>query len=276
MTMFLILAAVALLSALAVVFNKNVVHSALFLLVNFATLAVFYFMLNAQFLGVAQLLVYAGAIVVLFLFVVMLIGGDFGEPVTFWINGKNIFLIILGLILLTVVGTAVFESTVNGAGGQMTQETVSEFGQVQAVASVLFTKYTLPFQLVAVILSVGIIGVVWLAQHQQRQRFRTVIAVLDSGWAGETRRVNHDRQRVNCLNRPQLFDFDWIEIKQATDEDVERFVARLGNDTDPWRQSRYPQMRVTVSPDCNLSDNTVRVLRDMFGEVRFAEVERVV
>ena len=63
---FLIVAAISVISALGVIFNRNVVHSALFLLMNFGTLAVFYFMLNAQFLGVAQILVYAGAIVVLF------------------------------------------------------------------------------------------------------------------------------------------------------------------------------------------------------------------
>jgi NADH-quinone oxidoreductase subunit J len=148
-------AVVAVLSALSVIFNKNVVHSALFLLVNFTSLAVLYFILNAQFLGVAQILVYAGAIVVLFLFVVMLIGADLGEKIGSWFSGQNLLLMVLGLILLTVIGTAVFEGAMFGTPGTMTQESVAQFGQTQMLGAVLFTQYTLPFQLVAVLLSVG-------------------------------------------------------------------------------------------------------------------------
>ena len=168
-TLFLILAAVAIVAAFGVVFNKNVVHSALSLLLNFCTLAILYFMLNAQFLGIVQILVYAGAIVVLFLFVVMLLGAELGEKVSSWLTMRNVFLIVLGMVLLTVVGTAVFENFVQGARGDFTPEAVQQFGQVKLLGSALFTEYVLPFQLVAVLLSVGIIGVVWLAQHQYRQ-----------------------------------------------------------------------------------------------------------
>lgn len=272
---FFALAAVALLSALGVVFNKNVVHSALFLLLNFSTIAFLYFMLNAQFLGVAQILVYAGAIVVLFLFVVMLVGADVGEPIGSWLSGQNIFLMVLGLILLTVVGTAVFENTVLGAGGEMTPDAVAQFGQTEVIAAALFTRYTLPFQLVAVLLSVGVIGVVWLAQHQQRQKFREVVAVLDANWDGESQKVHHDKLRVNWLRRPNLFDFDWVEIAHATDDDVARFTRQIENDEDRWRGLRYPQMICVVSPACDLSESTHLKLRQMFGEVRTTDVERV-
>lgn len=168
--LFLALAAIAVVSALGVVFNRNLVHSALSLLVNFCTLAVFYFMLNAQFLGIVQILVYAGAIVVLFLFVVMLLGAELGEKVTQWLTVRNIFLMALSLILLTVVGTAVYENVIQGARGNFTTEAVQQFGQVQLIGSVLFTDYVLPFQMVGVLLSVGVIGVVWLAQHYKRSR----------------------------------------------------------------------------------------------------------
>lgn len=268
-TLFLVLAAVAVLSALGVVFNKNVVHSALSLLVNFGALAILYFMLNAQFLGIAQILVYAGAIVVLFLFVVMLIGASAGEPLGSWLSGRNIFLIALGLVLLTVVGTAVFENLGTlGERGSFTPEITEEFGQTEAIARVLFTDHTLAFQLVAVLLSVGVIGVVWLAQHQQRQRFRSVVAVLDAGWAEEAQRYGADLLRVNWLKKPALFDFDWVEIVQATDEEVERFVSMIRNDTDRWRLSRYRQMPAFVAAGSPLSENSTRLLRDTFGEVR--------
>jgi NADH-quinone oxidoreductase subunit J len=272
---FYTVAAVAILSAVSVIFNRNVVHSALYLLVNFGSLAFLYFLLNAQFLGVAQILVYAGAIVVLFLFVVMLIGADLGETVGPWLSSQNIFLIVLGLILLIVVGAAVFSGSILGSPGDMSQEMVAEVGQTEMLAAELFTKYTLPFQMVAVLLSVGVVGVVWLAQHQQRQKFRQVVAVLDAGWSAESERAGHDKLRINWLQRPSLFDFDWIEIVQASDEDVARFMEQIRGDTDTWRELRYPQMVCIVAPDCDLSAETMGTLRDMFGEVRVETVERI-
>ena len=167
---FLIVAAIAVVAALGVIFNRNVVHSALSLLVNFCSLAVLYFMLNAQFLAVAQILVYAGAIVVLFLFVVMLLGAELGERISSWLTVQNAFLAALSIILLTVVGTAVFENYINGAHADFTQEAAQQYGQVQMIGSVLFTDYILAFQLVAVLLSVGIIGVVWLAQFYKKSQ----------------------------------------------------------------------------------------------------------
>lgn len=166
--LFLIIAAVSVIAAFGVIFNRNVVHSALSLLVNFCSLAVLYFLLNAQFLAVAQILVYAGAIVVLFLFVVMLLGAELGEKVSTWLTVQNAFLAALGIILLTVVGTAVFENYLFGARGDFTPEAVQEFGQVQLIGASLFTDYVVAFQLVAVLLSVGIVGVVWLAQQYRK------------------------------------------------------------------------------------------------------------
>jgi NADH-quinone oxidoreductase subunit J len=168
--LFFVVAAVSVGAAFGVIFNKNLVHSVLCLLVNFGALAVLYVMLNAQFLGIVQILVYAGAIVVLFLFVVMLLGAELGEKVTTWLTLRNAFLVALSLVLLTIVGTAVFENYVQGAKGDFTPEAVQQFGQVELVGSVLFTDYVLSFQLVGVLLSVGVIGVVWLAQQFQKSK----------------------------------------------------------------------------------------------------------
>lgn len=169
---FLITAAISVVAALGVIFNKNVVHSALLLLVNFCALAVFYFMLNAEFLAVAQILVYAGAIVVLFLFVVMLLGAELGETISNWLTWQNGLLAVLGLILLTVIGTAVFENYVYGAHSNFSRSAIYDYGHVQMIGSILFTDYVLAFQLVAVLLSVGIIGVVWLAQQQRKSKIQ--------------------------------------------------------------------------------------------------------
>ena len=172
--MFMALAAVLVVSAFGVIFNKNVVHSALALLVNFCALAVIYFMLNAQFLAIVQILVYAGAIVVLFLFVVMLLGAELGEQVESWLTIRNGIMVILGFILLTIVGTAVFENPAifdkTGKTGVFTQTQVEQFGQVQALGASLFTEYVLPFHLIAVLLSVGVVGILWLAQQQRRKK----------------------------------------------------------------------------------------------------------
>ena len=181
LTLFIIVAVISVVSALGVIFNKNVVHSAMFLLVNFLTLAVFYVMLNAQFLGVVQILVYAGAIVVLILFVVMLLGEQLGEEVSSWVTPTNGILVFLALLLLTVVGTAVIEQPkpeimmlpddvqypATGKKGNFTPELIQEHGQAEMIGAVLFTDYVLSVQLAGILLLVGIVGVIWLARNEK-------------------------------------------------------------------------------------------------------------
>jgi hypothetical protein len=93
-----------------------------------------------------------------------------------------------------------------------------------------------------------------------------VVAVLDGGWT-EEQSYQDNQIRVNWLTRRALFDFDRVEIVQATDEDVERFAVRAGNDTDPFRKPRYQQIPCRVKPECQLSENTMRILDRMFGQV---------
>ncbi|MFN8454383.1 MAG: hypothetical protein U0401_06885 [Anaerolineae bacterium] len=102
-------------------------------------------------------------------------------------------------------------------------------------------------------------------------RPKHVIAVLNTVWT-EPYHWQDDTFRVNWLTRRTLFDFDRIEISQASDEEVERFAVQVGNDTDPFRQPRYKQMKCTVSPECRLSENTLRILRRTFGEVTLDDV----
>jgi hypothetical protein len=93
-----------------------------------------------------------------------------------------------------------------------------------------------------------------------------VIAVLNSGMTA----TPVERQgvvRINWSARRELFDFDAIEIVQATDEEVERFAVQVGNDTDPTRQPRYESLHCAVHPNCGLSENTLRILRRTFGQV---------
>lgn len=168
--LFFFIAALSIISAIAVVFNKNVVHSALLLLVNFATISIFYFMLNAQFLGVVQILVYAGAIVVLFLFVVMLLGADLGEEIMSWLNPQTLTMMALGAGLLIITGVAVFGSgDFQGEMGTLTPKDIEEYGQAQIIGVKLFTDHFLSVQLAGILLLVGIVGVIWLARNDETQ-----------------------------------------------------------------------------------------------------------
>jgi len=93
-----------------------------------------------------------------------------------------------------------------------------------------------------------------------------VIALMDSQVDGKPR--HHDGATcINWLARRELFDFHAVEIKQAKDEDVERFAVQIGNDTDPLRKSSYKTMRCTVNSASGLSENTLRILNSIFEEV---------
>lgn len=107
--------------------------------------------------------------------------------------------------------------------------------------------------------------------HFLQTRPDALVMVLDRGMTIEQVEQN-GTLRVNWFQRRSLFDFNRIEIVQATDEDVERFAVQIGNDTDPARKPRYRQMTCTIGPACRLSENTVRILETMFGRV---ELERV-
>lgn len=92
-----------------------------------------------------------------------------------------------------------------------------------------------------------------------------MIATLDKNMTAEYAQRN-DNLHINWLNRRALnFEFDEVEIVKATDEDVERFAVQIGNDT--INQPRYKQMECMVSSECELSDNTMRILQHLFGQV---------
>ncbi len=106
---------------------------------------------------------------------------------------------------------------------------------------------------------------------RQSQKFidcpQGVAAVLDTAWRDEQSRQD-DMLRVNWLTCRALFDFDWVEIVRAADKDVEQFAIQVGNDTDPIRKPHYAQMRCVVNPRCGLSENTLRILENTFGQVQ--------
>lgn len=182
MFLFIIFSLIAVVAAAGVILSRRPIYSALFLLVNFATLAALYVMLQAQFLAVVQVIVYGGAIVVLFLFVVMLLGGgeltdlgDANRPLSQRIRWPQIAALSLAVLLLAAIGYGLITGQLNpvqGAAASGPGAAVSgpgaatNFGQgsVQAIGSVLYTDYLLPFELASVLLLVGMIGAVVLAR----------------------------------------------------------------------------------------------------------------
>jgi hypothetical protein len=105
---------------------------------------------------------------------------------------------------------------------------------------------------------------------QSREYFyvpQGVSAVLAASW-GKMLARQDGLLLVNWWIHRALFDFDRIKIIQATDEDVERFAVQVGNDTDPFRRPRYKKMHCLVGQRCKLSENTLRILRYTFGQVK--------
>jgi HEAT repeat protein len=95
---------------------------------------------------------------------------------------------------------------------------------------------------------------------------KEVVAVLDT-LMGKELSCTDGVARVSYLKRDAPFDFDRVEIVRAGDYEVERFCVQVGNDADPFRRGRYRKMRCVVGRGCHLSENTLRILRSMFGKV---------
>lgn len=162
---FIILAAVALISALGMLLSRNAVHSALFLVLNFSTIAVFFLLLNAPFLFVTQIAIYAGAIMVLFLFVVMLLGAERLQEARTQGRWQLLLSVFLGMILLgtfayLVVSGAKMTAAANG-------ETAIAAGPIE-IGLALFESYVFPFEVASVLLLVAMVGVVVLRTRRDR------------------------------------------------------------------------------------------------------------
>lgn len=161
--LFIMLAVLAVGSALAMIINKNVVNSALFLVLNMVSLAGIFLILNAQFLAVIQILVYAGAIMVLFLFVIMLLNVQDEEALfdKFRVKYFLAFFLaigIMGQVFYSLAGVTDMLPAIS--------ENMAAVGTVEAVGDVLFTDYLLPFELTAVLLTAAVVGALMIAQHK--------------------------------------------------------------------------------------------------------------
>jgi NADH-quinone oxidoreductase subunit J len=167
---FWIFAPISVASALLMLFQRNAVHAALLLIVNFFTLAVFFLLLGSPFLFAVQIIVYAGAIMVLFLFVIMLLGVDRSESLVETIRGQRWLAILLGIALVAELAFAVRLGVGLSRGSVPEIDAVAEEGSVRALARVLFTDYFFPFEVTSLLLIVAAIAAMVMARRHPESR----------------------------------------------------------------------------------------------------------
>jgi NADH-quinone oxidoreductase subunit J len=160
-------ALVAIVASLLMVTRRNPVHSALWLIVAFFSVAIIYLSLNAQFIAVAQVIVYAGAIMMLVLFVVMLIHLETEQELTGKITGTKIVGAFIAIILFLEIVAAVLSFQATGRKGPFTPEMLAGYGNVRAVGMMLYGKYMFPFEVASILLLIGIVGAVVLSKGRK-------------------------------------------------------------------------------------------------------------
>lgn len=159
--LFYFLSFLAILSALLVVFSKSPVHSVLYLIVTFFAIAGHYVLLNAQFLAAVHVIVYAGAIMVLFLYVIMLLNLNQETEPHKTTTLKFAATICAGLFLIILVGSLKGSEQLSQPASQI------EVGSVKDLGRVLFKEFLLPFEISSVLLLVAMVGAVMLGKSEK-------------------------------------------------------------------------------------------------------------
>jgi NADH-quinone oxidoreductase subunit J len=167
---FWVLGTLALIGALGVVMAANAVYSAMFLAMTMIILAVFYMTQDALFLGVVQVVVYTGAVMMLFLFVLMLIGVDSAESLVETIRGQRIAAVLAGLGFGVVLIAAIGSVTTTGFAG-LTQANAA--GNVKGLAMLIFSRYLWAFELTSALLITAAVGAMVLAHRERFERRKT-------------------------------------------------------------------------------------------------------
>jgi NADH-quinone oxidoreductase subunit J len=163
--MFWVLAPISVLAALGMLLVKKAVHSALLLAWVMITLAIFYIAQDAVFLGIVQIVVYTGAVMMLFLFILMLVGVDSSDSLTETIRGLRPIAITaaigFGGLLTSLIGRATVGRQPVGL------QAANADGNVQGIAGLLFSTYVWPFEVVSALLITAALGAMVLAHHQR-------------------------------------------------------------------------------------------------------------
>jgi NADH-quinone oxidoreductase subunit J len=164
MVAFWILAPIMVIAALGILFVRKAVHAALLLAVVMISLAILYAALEAPFLFAVQIIVYTGAILMLFLFVLMLVGVDASDSVVETIRGQRAFAVIGGIALGTVLIVGLGQISLGTAVGL---DDANANGNIQALADILFSRYVFAFETTSALLITAAVGAMVLA-HRER------------------------------------------------------------------------------------------------------------
>ena len=164
---FAILAAWELVTAVGVVAFRRPIYNALSLVANMLGLAVLFLMLNAQFLFAAQIIVYAGAVMVLFVFIIALLNPvsdiGLGPRGNEWIYG-----VVFGLVFAALIAALLFNRDLTGRAGAFTPAVINTTGNIQTTGIALYTKFLFPVEVTSVLLLIAAVGAVYLALRRIR------------------------------------------------------------------------------------------------------------
>jgi NADH-quinone oxidoreductase subunit J len=163
---FWVLAPIAVAGALGMVIARNAIHSALCLVATMLCLGLFYVVQQGPFLGLVQIIVYTGAVMILFLFVLMLIGRDTSDSLVETLRGQRIAALLAGLAFGLMVAIGVGRAFI-GVVPKNLAETNAGGGNVDSIAVLLFSKYLFAFELTSALLIIAAVGAMVLA-HIER------------------------------------------------------------------------------------------------------------
>jgi NADH-quinone oxidoreductase subunit J len=167
LAVFCVLAAISVVSAVLMIVQRNPVNSALYLILNFFSLAALYLTLQAQFIAIVQVLVYAGAIMVLFLFVIMLLNLGDDKRLREHLGPKTYVAIAL---VVGILGEFVFILSKSRADSvTVLAANAGQMGTVEFLGQVLYTKFAFPFEMISFLLLTAIVGAVVLAKKKLHQ-----------------------------------------------------------------------------------------------------------
>lgn len=178
---FTVTALAALTGAFGVVLARRPVHNALFLVLTLFSMAVFFVMQNADFLAAVQVIVYAGAIVILFLFVIMLLGVDQDELLDEPLPFQRPAAVVLGVSLLA--GLLVLAGTLDPTGALSTRGAAlgGQSTNVEKVAESLFTDFLWPFEITSILLVIAVVGAIVLVRQDHPAARRQVVVDTEGG-----------------------------------------------------------------------------------------------
>jgi NADH-quinone oxidoreductase subunit J len=167
LAVFYLLTAVSVISAVLMIVQRNPVNSALYLILNFFSLAALYLTLHAQFIAIVQIFVYAGAIMVLFLFVIMLLNLGDDKRLREHLGPKTYIAVALALGLMLELVYIFSKSRADSVTTQAAN--AAQMGTVEFLGQVLYTKFLFPFEMTSFLLLTAIVGAVVLAKKKLHQ-----------------------------------------------------------------------------------------------------------